>query len=419
MNALLKSVTVVDSKSEFHNATVDILIENGIIAKISKRISNLNNLKEIRFENLHVSPGWFDSSVCFGEPGFEDRETLQNGIRTAALSGFTAVALNPNTSPVLDNSASIRFVMDQTHNQIVEVLPIGALTVKSQSVDLAELFDMRNAGAVAFSDYKTPVNNANLMKIALQYASDFDGLVYSYPVDSSLAGKGVMNEQVNSTRLGLKGIPNLAEEIRVARDLFLIEYAGGKLHIPTISTKKSVELIRSAKKRNIQVSCSVAIHNLVLTDDLLNEFDTNYKVLPPLRTEEDCNALIEGLKDGTIDLVTSDHNPVDFEHKNVEFDHAMFGTIGLETAFGVLNSIFSYKKTIALLTKGREMFGKKTSTIKVGLKADLSLFNPVGKQKFSKEQILSKSKNSCFLEYALHGKSYGVIANNKMLLRDE
>jgi dihydroorotase len=298
-------------------------------------------------------------------------------------------------------------------------LPVGALTVGSQSVDLAELFDMRNAGAVAFGDYKKSTDNANLMKIALQYATNFNGLVYSFPLDTSLAGKGVVNEEVNSTRLGLKGIPNLAEELRVARDLFLVEYTGGKLHIPTISTKKSVDLIREAKKRNVQVSCSVAIHNLVLTDDLLNDFDTNYKVLPPLRTRQDCDALIEGLKDGSIDLVTSDHNPVDIEHKNVEFDHAMFGTIGLETAFGVLNSIFSHKKAVALLTKGKELFGQKASIIKEGVKADLSLFTPVGKQKFLKENILSKSKNSCFLGYSLRGKSYGVIANNTILLKDE
>ena len=419
MNALLKSVTVVDSKSDYHNATVDVLIKNGIITKISKRISNPNNLKEIRLENLHASPGWFDCSVCFGEPGYEDRETLENGIRTAALSGFTAVALNPNTSPILDNSASIRFVVDRTNDQIVKVLPVGALTVASQAVDLAELFDMQTAGAVAFGDYKTPTDNANLMKIALQYASNFNGLVYSFPLDSSIAGKGVVNEQVNSTRLGLKGIPNLAEELRVTRDLYLLEYTGGKLHIPTISTKKSVELIREAKKKKLEVSCSVAIHNLILTDDLLDDFDTNYKVLPPLRTQKDCDALIEGLKDGTIDLVTSDHNPVDIEHKNVEFDHAMYGSIGLETAFGVLNSIFSYKKTVALLTKGKEMFGLPSSIIKEGAKAELSLFNPTGKDKFSKKSILSKSKNSCFLGHTMKGKAYGVIANKKILLSDE
>ncbi|MEM1003326.1 MAG: dihydroorotase, partial [Bacteroidota bacterium] len=233
MNALLKSVTVVDPKSDFHNTTVDILIEDGIIAKISKRISNPNKVQEIRLTDLHCSPGWFDSSVSFGEPGHEERETLENGTRTAALSGFTSIALNNNTNPVLDNAASIRFIKDQTKNSTVRVLPIGALTVGSKSVDLAELYDMRSAGAVAFGDYKIETSNANLMKIALQYASNFGGLVMSFPSDSSINGKGVVNEHINSTKLGLKGMPNLAEELRISRDLFLLEYTGGKLHIPT------------------------------------------------------------------------------------------------------------------------------------------------------------------------------------------
>ena len=414
MNALLKSATVVDSKSDFHNQTVDILIENGSITKISKRISNPNNYQEIRFENLHVSQGWFDSSVSFGEPGFEERETIINGLNVAAKSGFTAVALNPNTNPIIDSNADITFVRSKASNHAVNLKPIGALTVNSKSIDLAELYDMKNAGAIAFYDYQQPISNPNLLKIALQYAGNFDGLVVSFPQESKISGLGVMNENITSTRIGLKGNPALAEELQIARDLFILEYTGGKLHIPTISTAKSVQLIREAKAKKLDVTCSVAIHNLCFTDNKLNDFDTNYKVLPPLRTQTDIDVLIEGLKDGTIDMVTTDHNPIDIEHKKVEFDHAKYGTIGLESAFGALQTIFSTKKTISILTKGKERFGVQPSVIAEGQKANLSLFNPNESYTFSEANIISTSKNSAFLNSELKGKAYGIIANNNI-----
>ena len=225
-----------------------------------------------------------------------------------------------------------------------------------------------------------------------------------------------MNEGVISTSLGLKGNPALAEELQVTRDLYLLEYTGGKLHIPTISTAKSVALIREAKKKKLDVTCSVAIHNLIFTDTVLEAFDTRFKVNPPLRTQQDIDALILGLKDGTIDMVTSDHNPIDIEHKKVEFDYAKYGTIGLETAFGALNTIFSVKKTIDLLTKGKTRFSIETSNIAVGVKANLTLFNPDISYTFSDEQIISTSKNAIFKSYTLKGKAYGIIANNKSAL---
>ncbi|MBC2844955.1 dihydroorotase [Winogradskyella flava] len=417
MNALIKSATIVDSKSDFHNETVDILIEKGRIAKISKRISNPNNYREIKLDNLHVSQGWFDSSVSFGEPGFEERETIDNGLKTAAQSGFTAVALNANSNPVIDSYADITFVKSKAQNKATSLYPIGALTKASNSEDLAELFDMKNAGAIAFYDYQKPLDNPNLLKIALQYASNFDGLVCSFPQESRISGTGVVNEHINSTRLGLKGNPALAEELQIARDLFLLEYTEGKLHIPTISTAASVELIRAAKGKKLDVSCSVAIHNLVLTDDYLDGFDTRYKVLPPLRTQKDCEALIDGLKDGTIDMVTTDHNPIDIEDKKIEFDYAKFGTIGLESAFGALQTIFSTKKSISLLTQGKQRFSVNESTISEGAIADLSLFNPDADYQFSKSDITSRSKNSAFLGMTLKGKVYGIIANNKIVLK--
>lgn len=416
MNVLLKSATIIDSKSVHHNTTQDILIENGIITKVAPQINNSQGYKEIELKNLHISQGWFDSSVSFGEPGFEERETIENGLKTAAKSGFTNIALNPNTNPVIDSNSDISFVITQSNNNAVDLHPIGALTKHSKGENLAELYDMRAAGAVAFGDYKSPICNANLMKIALQYAMNFDGLICAFPQDRSIALNGVMNEHISSTKLGLKGIPNLAEELRVSRDLFLLEYTGSKLHIPTISTAQSVELIRKAKQKKLNVTCGVAIHNLLFTDDILSEFNTAYKVSPPLRTQSDIDALIEGLKDGTVDMVTSDHNPLNIELKKKEFDYALPGTIGLESAFGALNSIFSIKTTIKYLTKGRARFNIKSNTIEVGEQAKLSLFNPNGDYIFTEENIHSKSKNSIFLNHKLKGKVYGVINNNKVVL---
>ena len=416
MNVLIKSATVVDSKSDYHNQTIDILIEKGIIAQIGKDLKNPKNYKDVSLDNLHVSQGWFDSSVSFGEPGYEERETIENGLKTAALAGFTAVAVNSNTNPVIDSYADISFLKGKASGHAVNLYPIGALTKESKGEELAELFDMKNAGAIAFYDYQKPISNPNLMKIALQYASNFEGLIYSFPEESKISGLGVMNENITSTSLGLKGNPTLAEELQIVRDLFLLEYTGGKLHIPTISTAKSVELIRNAKKQKLDVSCSVAIHNLILTDSELNTFNTMYKVSPPLRTQSDCDALIEGLKDGTIDMITSDHNPIDIEHKKIEFDYAKNGTIGLESAFGAINTVFTLKKTIDILTKGKERFGLHTSSVSVGNKADLSFFNPVGEYEFSEKHITSSSKNTIFKGKMLKGKSYGIFSNNQLIL---
>ena len=416
MNLLIKSATIIDAASEYHQAINDILIENGVITQIATSIENSHNYDTISLENLHISQGWFDSSVSLGEPGFEERETIENGLKTAAKSGFTAIAVNPNANPIADTKADIAFLKSKAFGNAVNLHPIGALTNASKSVDLAELFDMKNAGAIAFGDYQKAIRNPNLLKIALLYADNFDGLVMSFPQENQIVGKGIVNEGPNSTRLGLKGIPSLAEELHIARDLFLLAYTKGKLHIPTISTATSVQLIREAKSKGLNVSCSVAIHNLMMTDDELETFDTQYKVLPPLRTENDRNALIEGLKDGTIDMVTSDHNPIDIEHKKVEFDNAMYGTIGLESAFGTLQTIFDTETSIQLITSGKKRFGIETSTIAVGQQANLTLFNPEGNYTFTKEHIHSSSQNSAFLGKELKGTVYGIIHNQQKVI---
>ncbi|WP_452219360.1 dihydroorotase [Lacinutrix undariae] len=416
MNVLIKSATVIDPKSDFNNQTVDILIENGIITQISKDITNTDNYTEIKHDNLHISQGWFDSSVSFGEPGYEDRETINNGLKTAAHSGFTSVAVNANTNPVIDTNANVTFLKAKSFGNPVSLYPIGALTKGSEGVDLAELYDMKSAGAVAFYDYQKPIKNPNLTKIALQYASNFDGLICSFPQESRISGLGVMNENVTSTLLGLKGNPTLAEELQISRDLFILEYTEGKLHIPTISTAGSVALIRAAKQKGLNVTCSVAVHNLILTDEELTTFDTLLKVNPPLRTQTDIDALIEGVKDGTIDMVTSDHNPIDIEHKKIEFDYAAYGTIGLESAFGALQTILSVSETINALTNGKSRFGVKTTTIQIGETADVSLFLPNNTYTFTKEHIISTSKNSCFLNKQLQGKVIGIYANKQLIL---
>lgn len=418
MKVLLKSAKIIDPNSGLHQKTMDIFINEGKIDKIgtSLKISGLD--REINLKDLHVSPGWFDSSVCFGEPGYEERETISNGLKIAANSGFTQIALNPNTNPVIDDNGSITSVQAKAKNQPVELFPIGALTRKSEGKDLAEIFDMHQAGAISFGDYKRGVMHPNLLKLALLYAQNFGGLVQSFPQDNLIAGKGLVHEQTNSTSLGLMGIPALAEELQITRDIAILEYTGGKLHIPTISTENSVRLIRDAKKKGLDISCSVAIHNLVFTDDLLVEFDTNAKVLPPLRTKKDIKALIKGLKDGTIDMVTSDHNPIDIEHKKVEFEHALYGTIGLESAFGSLLNLFSLEETIAFLTNGRARFGIPVPEIKEGNKANLSLFSPEGISVFAPQNIGSSSKNSIFLNSALKGKVYGIISGYDLVISE-
>ncbi|HLP64593.1 dihydroorotase [Flavobacterium sp.] len=416
MNIIIRQATIVDPKSPFHNQTVDVKINNGVFEKISPTLPKENGFQEIEIPNLHLSQGWFDSSVSLGEPGFEDRETIANGLKVAAKSGFTAIALQPNSFPVIDNQSQVHFVQQKANGSATNLYPIGALTKNSEGLDLAELYDMKNAGAIAFGDYNKSLSNANLLKIGLQYVQDFDGLVIAFCQDEKIKGNGVVNEGIVSTRLGLKGIPNLAEEVIVARNLFLLEYTGGKLHIPTISTAKSVDLIREAKAKGLHVTCSVAVHHLVLTDEKLDSFDSRYKVTPPLRTETDRKALLDGILDNTIDCITSDHNPIDIEHKKMEFDTAKNGTIGLESAFGALLTVLPLEKVVEKLTTGKNVFNVASSEIKEGNRVEISLFSVDTDWEFSKENILSKSKNSAFLGVKMKGKAIGIYNNNTLVV---
>lgn len=416
MNTLLKSVKILDpNNAGLHRKKRDILIMDGKIEKIAVRIDAGKGVTVIAEKNLHVSPGWFDGGVNFGEPGFEERETIAHGLSVAARSGFTDVVLHTGTNPVPDSSGDIVFLKNAGKGKATNLHPLGSLTVKSEGNDLAELYDMKNAGAKGFYDFKKPLSNGNLLKIALQYVQGFDGLVYSFPLDAEIAGKGLVNEGEVSTKLGLKGIPSLAEELQIVRDLFILEYTGGRLHVPTISTANAVKLISEAKKKGLHVSCSTPIHNLWYTDATLRDFDSNYKTTPPLRTAKDVKALIKGVRDGTIDLVITDHMPMNIERKKVEFDHAAYGTIGLESAFGALNTLFGAEVAVDILSRGRKHYALENPLIKEGATASLSLFDPDETYIFGEEHINSTSKNSIFLNGELKGKAYGIINNGQLI----
>ncbi len=415
MSILIKSAKIIDASSKFNGKTQDILIINGKIQEINSEI-NSKAKKIISLKDLHVSPGWLDTSVCFGEPGLEEREDLINGAQTASFSGFTDIVLNPETEPYLDTKADISYIKSNSKDFVTKIHPLGCLTKEAKSKKLADLFEMFESGAVGFYDFKRPITNSNLIKIALQYVQNFNGLVISFPYEKSLCPNGQMHEGQISTNYGLKGIPTISEEIMLKRDLKILEYTGGKIHIPCISTEESVKLIQEAKKNKLNVTCSVSINNLFFNDDKLKDFDTRFKVLPPIRSEEHRKALIKGLKDGIIDFVTSDHTPIDIDKKKTDFENSLFGSTGLESLYGALNSLFDLNTTIDILTRRKETFGIEKSSINEGQTACLSLFNPNIEYEFLKENIISKSKNSCFIGSKLKGKALGIISNNSIRL---
>lgn len=416
MTTVLKSVTIVDPKGAHHNQCVDIHLEDGLIQAVGENLALPQEAQVIELPNAFVSPGWFDTSVVLGEPGYEAAETIANGLHTAASSGFTEIMVQPHTLPVADNAAVIHLLHQKALGQATAIHPIGALTMGSAGQALAELYDMQQAGAIAFGDYKKSMKNANLFKIALQYVQDFKGRVLAYCEDENLRGNGVVNEGSTATRLGLKGIPGLAEELQVARNLFLLEYTGGALHIPTLSTAKSVALVREAKARGLNVTCSVAVAHLVLTDAVLESFDTRYKLSPPLRTAQDREALWEGLRDNTIDCITTDHHPVAIEGKKVEFDLALDGSIGLESAWGALAAVLPMDLIVEKLTAGRAIFGLPPAVIAPGAAVNLTLFTTADTGTFTADQIRSTSKNAALLGQPTRGKVLGIAREKHLII---
>ena len=417
MNVLIKAAKILDASSPHHNTIQDIYIADGVIQKMGENLS-FPDAKQISFKNLHISQGWFDSSVSFGEPGYEERETIAHGLDVAASSGFTHIALNTNNDPKPDSRADIAFLLEQANGSPVRLYPKARITTSESESKLAPLRELQVTGAVCFSNHKSALANANILKLALQYTHDFDGLVESFAFNQDMGNGGVMHEGAVSTSLGLTGIPSVVEEMQIKRDLDILSYTNGKLHIPTLSTKDAIPLIKQAKKAGLDVSTSVSIHNLFFTDKALEGFNANAKLLPPLREQTDSKALQKALKDGTIDMVTSDHHPLNSELKYVELDLAHFGSIGLEHSFGCLLSMFDVAVVVDILTRGKARFGITASPIQEGATADVSLFTPDGKKTVTKAAIKSTSKNSLFMDQALPGKVFGVIAQNKVRLAE-
>ena len=413
MRILLKNSTVLDHKSPFHTKTVDILIVDGRIKEISQNINTSAELL-VSEKNLHVSKGWFDSSVCFGEPGFEDRETIKNGLKTASHSGFTDICLQPDTSPKIDNRSVLSFLKNKSSKYPCKIHPIACFSVNAKGNKMTEFFELHNSGAIAFGDFLTPIKNPNLLKSALLYVQTFDGLIISTPKDPYLSINGLVNEGLKSTELGLSSIPSIAETIQIQRDISILEYTGGKLHIPYISSSESIAIIRNAKKNGIKISASVPIANLIFNDEILDGFNSNFKLFPPIRGKEDQKNLKEAVLDGTIDLVTSHHQPINSELKNVDFLSAEYGTISLEVMFGLLNKIFSIEKVIELLTKGRSLFNTEEPKIDIGAKACLTFFDPSKRNKFTADKIISTSKNCAFIDMEIIGKVYGCLNEEKI-----
>lgn len=419
MNLLIKQAKVVDPNSPHNGKRVDILIENGQLKSIRKNISS--NSKTISGKNLHVSPGWFDMHVNFRDPGDEHKEDLNSGCRAAAFGGFTGVACMPGTNPPLHTKADIEYIISKAKGNVVDVHPIGALSKGLQGKEMTEMYDMSLSGAVAFSDEKNPISSAGVLSRALLYVNMFNGLVISHSQDESIALEGQMNEGDTSTSLGLNGMPALAEEIMITRDVYLAAYTNSRLHFATISTGNSVEIIRNAKRKGIKVTAEVAAHQIGIDDSELVTFDSNFKVNPPLRTKEDIAALKKGLSDGTIDAICSDHNPEDVETKNREFDIASFGVIGLETAYAVANThsgLTSGEIVDKMSISPRKILGIEVPVIKNREKANLTIFDPKLKWTYRSGDIRSKSANSPFIDKTFTGKSIGIFNNNKYAAAD-
>jgi len=421
MNVLIKSAKIVNTNSKFNGKTIDILIEKGIITQIGKDIKTPKNCEEIKFKDLHVSTGWFDMRANFCDPGHEYKEDLNSGLKAAAKGGFTGVMVMPNTNPVSDSKSGIEYIINKTKGNIVDALPAGCISHNCEGKELAEMYDMFTAGAIAFTDNKKSISSSGLLNRALLYSQSFNGLIIDFPNDKELSNNGQINEGIISTELGLKGIPALAEELIVSRDINLAEYCNARIHLSNISTKQSVKLIKEAKKKGLRVTADVNSYHLLLDESELLNFDSNFKVIPPLRTKEDIKALIAGLKDGTLDVICSDHTPEDIENKQCEFDNAAFGIINLQTSFAALNTAIEDKLSIEesiakITTNPRKILNINNPEIKEGASANLTLFSPKTKFTLEREEIISKAKNTPIIGKELTGKVYGVINNNQIIL---
>lgn len=421
MEYLIKNVTIISPDTKLHRTVSDILISKGVISKIRKKIS-APKAKKIESAHLHCSIGWVDIGTYVGEPGFEHRETLESVSQSAIAGGYTTIAPFPNTNPAVQNKASIQYLLSASKLYGIEFIPIGAISKDVEGQEMAEMLEMNEAGALAFSDGLHPIRKSGLLLRALQYAKRIEGLIIHHPIDLTLDSGGMMHEGKVSTMLGVKGSPEIAEEVCVQRDLKLVEYAESRLMLHAISSGASVELIKKYKKKGLELYASVPYLNLIDTDNSLQAFSSNHKVHPHLRSVDDRMALTKGLHNKIIDIICSNHVPLEEECKKLEFSYADFGAIGLETCFAGLNSHLGddFLDTIVscLTVNPRKALRLETPEIKVGNQAELTLFDPSLKWTCDEKSIKSKSMNSPFLGKELIGKPLGIIRNGKFLSMD-
>ena len=409
MRLLIKGGRILDP-SRGVDELADLLIEDGRIASAGRELA-AEGAEIFDAAKLVVSPGFIDLHVHLREPGEEYKETIASGARAAVAGGFTAVCAMPNTKPVNDNASVTRYIVDKAREAgLARVYPIGAITRGSAGEELAEMAEMKDAGAVAVSDDGRPVMNSQVMRHAMEYARDHGLVVVDHCQDMHLSAGGVMNEGRYSSLLGLKGMSHAAEELHVARDIMLAEVSGARVHIAHISTAGAVELVRDARRRGLPVTCEVTPHHLALTDEAVTSFDTNTKMNPPLRSESDRLALIEAVRDGTIDAIATDHAPHHADEKMLEYDRAPFGVIGLETALGVVLKVLHYESGIALARIVEMLtilparaFSLTGGTLAAGAPADVTVFDPEREWTVDPNQFNSKSRNTPFAGWQLRG----------------
>tara|TARA_B110000444_G_scaffold123812_1_gene116385 strand:+ start:1877 stop:3166 length:1290 start_codon:yes stop_codon:yes gene_type:complete len=418
---LIRNAKIIDSNSKYNGQKKDVLIIDGVIKKISNNILFDLPFLEIKTENLHLSPGWLDLNCNICEPGFEHRENINTGLKSAAKGGFTSIVTTPNTSPPIDTKSDILFLIEKSINNIVEIHPTGCITKNLEGQEITEMYDMHIHGAVAFSDGKQSIQNAMLMNIALDYVKNFNGLIMSNSIDVDLNQSGQINEGKVSAMNGLNPSPEIAEEVGVLRDLSILRYTKSRLHISTISTTASVKHIKQAKKENLNLTTDLAAYQIILSEENVQDFNSYNKVMPPLRDKKTQSKLIKSIIDGTIDAISSDHTPIESELKKCEFNKAEFGMIGLETVFPIINTVLKDHMNINQITElisinPRNIINVDIPIIKENVKANITLFDPIKQWIYKEESIESLSKNTPFINYEFTGAVIGIINKSKVSL---